>query len=469
MQGEKGDNKWKETPMPLNVNLVAETNLSPEVLSSHAAKTCYEPDVPEIGKLIDVKSRLFDTGHHTTVQHNYFTFGIDGISVSSVCLGLHLASPYYNTDQRSGRFSKMYDEPNIEEIKNHLERYFPGQDTKSALNFIQNGLDLYSNNKEKVTNIAADLIKKERPFASEKYINANASKFAQEQLRMFISMVAPTALDYTLNLSALTALYRVAWNPEMREVVQCMVNSVLEKHPEIEYMFNKDVKSNKNWHPEYININPSKVDIKTRPEFNLLDVKYDEKTFNPNNNSKDTVDVLYFSPLTMNNSRQYVASEIEVSCGATMGQDQRHRSIKRDEPVFTGNFYLPPLLKQAGLEKEALNFTREFLSLANKIDLTMLTNIAPYGAMVKYKKTADLNALLHEQGKRTCWCAQEEIYHISTDLRSALSNKIGKDSKLVQALAPHCFKDGKCCEGTRYCGREIKERLIGDYFKDRQI
>lgn len=49
--------------MSVNVSLVAETNVSPEILSSHAAKTCYEPEVPEIGKTIDVKSRLFDTGH----------------------------------------------------------------------------------------------------------------------------------------------------------------------------------------------------------------------------------------------------------------------------------------------------------------------------------------------------------------------------------------------------------------------
>lgn len=460
----------------IKVSLIAETNVSTEILSSHAAKTCYEPEVPELGKTIDVKGRLFDTGHHTTLQHNYFTFAIDGVSVSNVCLGLHLANPFYNTDQRSGRFSKMYDEPNIIEIEKHINNYFPNQNLKPILDFIQKGLDIYSNNKEKVTQIAAEKIKVERPFTSEKYIKANAPKFAQEQLRMFVSMVAPTALDYTINTSTLAALHRVAWTPEMRDVIKKMVNVVIEKYPEISYMFDESVKSTYNWAPQYKNnkwlgLFKLKPKLQVSPKFKLKQVKYNRKTFNNNDFAKDIVDILYFSPITMNNSRQYLSTEIEVSCGATMGQDQRHRTIKRDEPVFTGNFYLPPLLKLAGLEDTAFNFMNEFNSMLSNPDLdkTLVSMIAPYGTMVKYKKTTDLNSLLHEQAKRTCWCAQEEIYHISTDLRKALSKKIGANSKLVKALAPHCYNDGKCCEGARYCGRDIKERLTKNYFKDRQI
>ncbi|MDR2412862.1 MAG: FAD-dependent thymidylate synthase [Rickettsiales bacterium] len=450
--------------MSVNVKLIAETNVAPGILASHAAKTCYEPEIPELGKLIDVKGRLFDTGHHTTIQHSNFTFAIDGISVSSVCFGLHLASPYYNTDQRSGRFSKMYDNPDMGAVKQHLKEYFPEQDLAAASDFIKKGLDIYAGHKDFVTQIAIENIKQERPFASEKYINANAPKLAQEQLRMFIPMVAPTALDYSINLSALAALHRTTWNPEMREVVAKMVYVVVEKYPEISYMFQDAKKSSKDWSPR-LDCNDSQ--LKEKPVLRLLDIRYDDDGFAPVD-MKDMVDASYFSPEYMNNTQQHVMTDVEISC-ATMGQDQRHRSIKRGSPAFTGNFYLPPLLKKAGLAKKAADFNKHFIALRLQMPPALWTMIAPYGAMVRYTKVADLNALLHEQEKRTCWCAQEEIYHLGTGLRESLINEIGADSKLVKSLAPHCFKYGKCCEGLRFCGRDITERLTERYFRDRQI
>lgn len=386
-----------------------------------------------------------------------------------------MATPHYNSDQRSGRFSKMYDEPNIDEIKQHLLKYFPDQNLDIVLNFIQKGLDIYSRNKTSVTEIAEQNIAKERPYASEKYIKANAPKFAQEQLRMFISMIAPTALDYTINLSTLTALHRAAWTPEMRDVISKMVDIVTGKYPEISYMFDESVKSKINWTPRYkrnkfLYLLDMKPKLKLKPDSKVKKVKYNEKSFSDNKLSRDMVDLLYFLPDCMDNTQNYVKTDIEISC-ATMGQDQRHRSIKRSEPVFTGNFYLPPLLKLAGLEKEATEYMKEFNKLLSNtgIDKNLITMIAPYGTMVRYTKSADMNALLHEQGKRTCWCAQEEIYHLGASLRGQLSRKIGDKSKLVQALSPHCFKDGKCCEGLRYCGRDIKKRLTENYFKNRQI
>ena len=97
----------------IKVSLIAKTDEIPLNLVSHAAKTCYTSKVPEMGKLIDVENNLFKTGHHTTFQHNFFTFNIDGLSISSATFGLHLTHPFYNTDQRSGRFSKMYSNPDV--------------------------------------------------------------------------------------------------------------------------------------------------------------------------------------------------------------------------------------------------------------------------------------------------------------------------------------------------------------------
>ena len=456
----------------IKVKKIAGTDLEPTLLASHAARTCYTAEVPEIGETIDVENRLFKTGHHTTLEHNYYTFNIDGIPVSSVVFGLHLTAPFYNTDQRSGRFSKMYDNPDIDTIKNTLKTYHPevsDHNINAACDFVEMGLDVYAKNKQQVTQLTRDAIHRERPHASEKYVEQNAPKFAQEQLRMFVSMIAPTALDYTIDLATLFTLYRTAWTNEMRDAVNKMAELAVQDDPKIQYMFDPAKQE-----PIYNYVSKFFASehyrgIKTRPEFKLLDYKYDDKMF-AENKSTDTADTLQFHPRYMNNSLMYVDSKIHIDAGATMGQDQRHRSIQRSEPQFTGYFYLPPLLNAAGLQKDADKFMNMYYSLkADTFSRGMMLAIAPYGAMVEYHKHANLNALMHEQGKRTCWCAQEAIYHISCDLRRDLAQYIGENAKLMKYLTPPCLSMGKCPEGPRCCGRDIIADKINGYFKQRQI
>ncbi len=458
----------------IKVEQIAETNVSPTILAQHAARTCYSADVPKIEETVDeknasfVKNNLFKTGHHTTLEHNYFTFNIDGIPVSSVVFGLHLTAPFYNTDQRSGRYSKMYDNPDMGEIKSTLETYYPlvsERNVNQACDYIENGLDIYAKNKSRVTKMACDAIHRERPLASEKYIEQNAPKFAQEQLRMFVSMIAPTALDWTVDLATIAAFYRTAWTPFMQDVMDKITDIIRTNHPDISYMFDKHSRATMCWSPAFAE---NYKGVKTKPEFKLLDYKYNKNTFNPDG-SQDMVDTLQFYPGYMDNSLGYVHSKIHVDAGATMGQDMRHRSIKRSKPVFTGYFYLPPLLAAAGLEKSADGFMKKYYSLLDKIPRNMFMSVAPYGAMVEYEKRADLNALIHEQAKRTCWCAQEAIYHISCDLRRDLAQYIGENAELLKYLTPPCLAHGKCPEGARRCGRDILADKINGYFKQRQI
>lgn len=447
--------------MSTKVQLLSESTADPIELSSHAAKTCYTSKVPEMGKTIDVRSRLFNTGHHSTIQHNYYTFNIDNMSESNSCFGLYMLSPFYASDQRSGRFSKMYQDPNFAELQNHLLHFYDMKDVNTALNFIIHGYDIYAANKLKLDAKAKDIIKQERPSATEKYIEQNAPKLAQEQLRMFLSMAFPTSLDYTINLSALASLYRTAWNPELKQVIQQMVNILVAKYPHIEFMFDPKHKSTMEWNPKLLSNNNQ---IKYKPTLTIEDINVDSLVLPE---EKDKVYLGLYDPNCSENSVNYIRTKVNASAG-TMRQDQRHRSIKRGPISFTGDFYLPPLLN--GLSTEAKNLNNEFLQLHGKIPETLWTMVAPYGTMVEYTKLADINALLNEQQKRTCWCAQEEIYHLSTSLRKQLIEKLGSKHPLIDQISPACYKDGKCCEGVRYCGRNIIERLITtNYFKDRQI
>ena len=132
---------------------------------------------------------------------------------------------------------------------------------------------------------------------------------------------------------------------------------------------------------------------------------------------------------------------------------------------MTGSFYLPPLLKEAGLKDEALAYMQSYADLSKRLSPAFMTTIAPYGVMMRYIKNAPLNALLHEQSKRLCWCAQEEIYDISRQLGEVLKKKY---PQLEDQLAPPCYR-GKCPEGVRFCGRQVNQRLISDYFPRRRV
>ena len=442
----------------ISVQLKALTNIDITTLSSYAAKICYTADVPELGQLIQVKERLFTPGHHTTIEHNHFTFLLNGLSVSSVLFGIHLNAPYYNSDQRSGRFSKMYDNPDIESIREYLHSFYPTEDIDSAICFIQKGVDIYQRHIRSLTDLSAQIIRRDRPFATEKYIEQNAKKFAQEQLRVFISQVTPTALVTTVNTSALAALWRVAWSPEMRQITDKMRDAVLSVQPDIAYMFDETKRTGQDWFPR---LEQKIATIRTEPVCTLLAADPGTEVIP---SMKDSVDLLPFSPFAMNNQIRTIHTQIEVSCG-TMGEDQRHRSIHRGEPVITGAFYVPPLLAMAGLQETARNYMQDYLDLSDKLSPALMTTIMPYGAMARYEKQATVNALLHEQGKRLCWCAQEEISEIARQLRAALKQK---HLSLGDKLAPPCYT-GSCHEGVRFCGRQTRRDLVAEYFPKRTV
>ncbi|MEZ7821280.1 MAG: hypothetical protein QMB51_03155, partial [Patescibacteria group bacterium] len=138
-----------------------------------------------------------------------------------------------------------------------------------------------------------------------------------------------------------------------------------------------------------------------------------------------------------------------------MGQDQRHRSIKRTIPVFTGEFYSPEVISRLNLENDINELMNKWKNLYGKIDENLFETLAPLGAVMEYEKKANINALAHEQLKRLCWCAQEEIYNFNRILREQIID-IG-NKKLIDIFLPPCIKiGGKCYEGARFCRRKDK-------------
>jgi len=415
---------------------------------SYAAKSCYEKDVPRWGKTIDVKNKLFYTGHHTTFQHTNYTFNVDNISIGDVTFGLHLANPFYNTSQRSGRFcADMFAAPDMDFLKGYIEHYWPGSADSDVLDYISFGSHIYEKNIESATQKAAEVIREERPLANSKYIKRNAPKMAQEQMRMVIPLIFPTFLVYTINTSALPAMYRCAWSPVLSSVTEKMADLVLQKDPQLDFSFQRKEESG-----QFIELPRDFSGFFRKPVLRLKSSGDASFFVRPTPEEMQPIDLLHFTPRLMDNNVEEIKSEVEISL-ATMGQDQRHRTVKRGLPRFTGGFYLPPIPSMLGIEKEVEALFRKWLSFQEKgIDNSLICVLAPYGAMVRYNKSASYNAAIHELSKRLCWCAQEEIYHLTLLLREYLG-----DHPITQMMVPGCILTGKCGEGDRFCGRKLKD------------
>lgn len=452
----------------IKVELLSSMDIAPESLISFAARTCYKNEKPQIGDHIKIPAGVFNPGHHTTLQHSYFTFFIEGISIGDITSGFHLNSPFYNSDQRSGRFcNEMFAKPNIERLINYIKHYWP-EVTENTLNTIKQylgaSLKLYQENLKKATRIAAKFIVYERLMASTKFIERNSKKFAQEQLRVFIPVIFPTANTYTINLSTIIAMRASAWNPVLKDIFQKMINLITERYSELDFI-QRRFQEYPDWGFPLLNGN----ELKNSPSLKILKLDKDKiKDFlKPKPEEMHPSDLSQFHPKFMNNKFIKIKNEVELSL-ATMGQDQRHRTINRSMPNFTGDFYLPPIVKACNIpEEKIMQVINSWKDLSPNIPNSLRTVLAPYGAMVKYKKEMDLNGLAHEQAKRLCWAAQEEIYCLGVLFRKEIPN----NSKLIKIFEPPCFQTGICAEGKRYCGRDIKKRLDPnhDYFPRRKV
>ena len=435
------------------------------LLMTKAAQTCYKDTIPEPTEPMNIEGNIFKVSHHTVMQHLDFSFEIDGISVGDITFGLHLANPFYDSSQRSGRFcSAMFSNPDIEGIMAYICHYYEltGHQQEMVRRYLKIALQMYSESLPRATAKARELIGIERPNASAKYIDQNAPKFAQEQLRNFVPVIFPTGIFYTINLSALVALYRSAWNPILKDLTQQMADLVVAAIPGIRYMFERRAEESFN-----IQIGTSNGVLRDVVHAMLLRVPNITNAEIPNAKDMHPVDLLPFKPKFMENNTINIESEVQISV-ATMGQDQRHRTLRRGIPMLTGDFYLAPILAELNLDSKALDVMSLWKELPEDLPESLRVTLSPYGAMVRYRKYASLNAFLHEQHKRGCHCAQQEIYEVSRKLRKdlmATTEIPHRMGELLDAVSPACFFGHGCGEGARYCGRDLDSLLTNPFPK----
>lgn len=333
----------------MKAEILTTSTKDPLELARLAGNTCTNGDIKD-----PIKS-LYDPGHLSTFEHWYATFSLTDVPIHEITFGLHMYNNAYTTSQQSGRYVNFFHR--VDSL----------------------GYNIYSHYLLEIEKLALEAIEKERPKHPNKVMLAQ--KVAREQLRVFLPISYTTNLLHTLSLRRLLELYR----DTDTTIIALMAGSLVEAYPSLNKLFMKQGSNHE------VSNKGLKAGILTSPSYKTISMNIDGFT-----TSKDAY-------IRLINNQYFVLSETEASI-ITYSQEQRHRTSDRSLPVFTGNFYLPPLISH--LKEEAMLVMNEWIKNGD------IKN-APYGAMVKYRKLSNLNAFIDEVKQRLCYRTQEEVFNLA--------------------------------------------------------
>lgn len=435
-------------------------------MAQWAGSKCYNEDHDAQFKnfeKINVEQSLWKTGHHTTIQHapHYLTFDIENIPVSMVTFGLHMTHPFYNSSQRSGRFCLDIfgkDESSyVEYINSFLSRFFPHcKNPESISDWFLSGLRFFNDNIDEATTLVRKSIDTERPnYLLNKDILAK--RMAQDFMRVFISTIVPTGLVYTINIPTLYAMCASAWNGPMIGLMDQLEDTFSTKY---NVSFKKQIRqTHPNYVPDFLNfddfnncvVNRVNVELSYYDKYVDRQIEFLDAYHKDAETSSGSIDTLFFNPLLT--SRMNDDSNFGVTVDVptvTYGQDQRHRTIRRSNPSFTGMFYVSELINTLpGVRKFAQSFMMRYKELVLLHGKDMMLFFAPYGAVVRYTKECDARAYVHAINKRLCFNAEKTIHDMEVATLAQISGSLN--------VGPPCF-NGSCKEGNRFCGRNVQDK-----------
>jgi len=330
---------------------------------------------------------------------------------------------------------------------------------KTTFELIRRGVEIFEIYYKEVTDLALEVLKEERPKASNSFIKRNAPKIAQEQLRVVISTIFPTGLVYTVDTITLYSMLQASgWNKPLRDLLTQMRDLVIYAHPEMDFLRSgKGLSEYKDAYKPSMDSHLSEGELSSTPEVidgKIIYLDGPESVMDVANSSymnllhKD-LDLLHFHPLSMASKNILFVSKVTVSI-MTLGQDQRHRTIHRTPAVFDGSFYTPPLVTLVPrLGNDCRELFQMWMSLFS-LSPELAYMVAPYGVRVNYRKTGTAPAIFHEMSKRRCFSAQEEIHHLGH-----LSNRAWFGDDTLRYFKPSCESIRLCQEKDRFCGRDL--------------
>jgi len=480
-----------------------------------AARTCYSGSgVVEgvaVGERGEALARdLYRAGHHTTFQHAYFQFAIEGVSRQAIWSLLH-AHPFYNSEQVSQRYVAVAPEACL------LPRLGKAAEGRfRACLALQ--MAAYRELTEELTPVAAAAYFDRFPGrakAPDRYATA-VRRLAQEVARYVLPLATTAHLVHTISGLTLLRYQRACLEPdaptEQRLLVAQMVAAVVAIDPAYESV----LESPREWAapaaaggeidrrracafvaefdrrlggrtahllsapPENVAVTAAAVrEVFGLPAAALTDAEAIELLLAPEHNP------LMGEPLNLHTmdklgrclAHAHFTFAKRLSHTAD-SQDQRHRATPASRPVlarhYTGepDYVVPALFAEAPAAatryRDTMEATWEAIEqlLADGVAPELALYLLPNGVNLRFTESADLGALHHKHRMRLCYNAQEEIWRAS--LEEALQIR-ERQPEIGRHLLPPCTHrlharvKPICPEGERYCGVRVWRLELDGY------
>lgn len=450
----------------MQVSLLSVNSGNPIDITIGSARSCYSSKLKlpqEITKWsgkYDLALDLKKSGHHTTLQHIYFTFALDEISRLAIWRFFH-AHRFYNSDQVSQRYALI-----------NKDNFYIDNSLENKDEIIDLNIQLI-----KIYEDVIELLKVDFEKSENKVEVKNASKKAMENARYILPQSIFAHMYHTINLSTLLKYYKARkMSPnatdEICKIIEEMVECVIEKYSDLKYLFEDIDNTNKGEQKSFMysdvlkkcnfskTTNLRSIQILNKPEL--------EESVN-HSFYADT-DALYFLFNNMETTTN-VKTKLDISLSAD-SQNQRHRTSVGVREDLIGNIekntinltsfilnqYIPEAVKRnsEALEK-FLNGYELIYNVIIKTDKSYAPYLLPNSNKIIIIENTNFSDLIHKSKTRLCLNAQEEIRFATYELIEELMEA----NISVDMFAPPCVFNNlsnikpTCTEGDRFCG--IKE------------
>jgi len=472
-----------------------------------AARTCYSdrviaPDEVTEGQRRRIGPLTFEGGHHTVYQHATFEFALSGISRQLVWSLLH-GFPFYNTEQQSQRFVKLF------EVRAHVPPALQGEDRVLYEAAVERAWRYYAELTERLRpvtrGILSDLwrLPDRQNVAFGKSVRREAEKKAIETARYVIPIACHTAMVYTVSGIVLHRLRRMVHAcdvpAEAAEVVGRMVACVERVDPEFFARvgeaalpeeevperalappgigdpafleaFDKSLDGRTSRLVDWSARGPEVVADAVRHVLGRADLDDDEAldlALDPSRNPYrlERMNVSAHAPLMRTLAHVHYAFRKKLSHTAD-SQDQRHRTVPGSRPLLSRtvpsrvDVVEPELIASEpdcrALFAEAVEDAWDARGrlLARGVEPELALYLLPNATAVRFEESGTLLDLLHKWTMRTCWNSQREIWQASMEEVEQVRRV---HPRLARHVGPPCFvRTGlarpRCTEGSHFCG-----------------
>lgn len=518
-------NKYKN---PAKVELVLAslppdgTKTSLRDIAVTTAVQCNAPGAAKLKERSDEKSfgiegSTLEAGHHTTRMHANFTWQIVGATRSVVHDVFHYP-PFYNSEQQSQRYVEAKEGSYI----------VPADLTPEQENFYLE-VAAFSNKayfgllevlKPRVEERIRDMYPTDgwRVEKTRARLETKVKKISQEVARYVLPIGQLTTLYHTLNEISLLRLFRASqqtnFPDEARFIIGSMLDTVGKADPTIWAELEKPLLTAREGviKEEYISAQKRAFDVKIGENLSLIQNPWgvndgllidavrnalalpasaysDSEVLNilmsPGQNKllADVYETGMLDPLTSALRQLSITFATKLSHTAD-SQRQRQRFTPGDTPpidqIFDGQVdcITPKVIKETPQINEVYGeIMNKIFDDVNKaiqmgIPREQALLLLPNATAVRLTESGQLFDWLHRWKQRLCYLAQEEIFFISVEQVSQLSEILPESAQMLLAPCGVRMAAGirpRCPEGDRWCGQPVFNWTLQKYKANRLI